>query len=182
MFSKFFKSGDKKLSADKVALDAPGVEVREDDPETSWSEWDSVLAELDFSIGGARDLPTQPTPIRPDFDIAPDCDTPTQPMSLEDSREREKNHALAIVDAYHPRVAHTIRTMWGYKECSTYIDRLIMNGGDGMGESRVGFNPEAVEAMLTLTTLHDERFGDFGVGKNSTHGDFNVRTAFDTLR
>jgi len=51
-----------------------------------------------------------------------------------------------------------------------------------MGDSRVGFNSEAVDAMLTLTTLHDERFGDFGPDEDSALGDFQVRTAFDTLR
>jgi hypothetical protein len=182
MFSKFFNSGEKKPAAANSAADAPGVEVREDDAEIAWSEWDSVLAELDFSVGGARDLPTEPTPLLPDFDIAPDSDTPTQPMGLDDIREREKNHALAVVEAHHPRIAQTIRTMWGYKECSAFIDKLIMSGGDGMGVSRVGFHSEAVDAMLTLTTLHDERFGDFGVGEDAAQGDFHVPTAFDTLR
>ncbi len=181
MFSKFFNSGDKNPAAAKAAVDTPGVEVKEDDPETAWSEWDSVLAELDFSIGGARDLPTHPTPIRPDFDIAPDFETPTQPMSLDDIREREKNNALAIVETHHPRIARSIRTLWGYKECSTYIDKLIIDGDDGTGKSRLGFNQEAVDAMLMLTHLHDERFGDFSDSKDAGQGDFRVPTAWDHL-
>jgi hypothetical protein len=181
MFSKFFNPEDKESAATKAAVDTPGVEVKEDDPETAWSEWDSVLAELDHRMGGSNDLPTQPAPIRPDIDIAPDYETPTQPMSLDDTREREKNHALAIVETYHPRIARSIRTLWGYKECSAYIDKLIINGDDGTGKSRVGFNQEAVDAMLTLTHLHDERFGDFGGGKETGYGDFRVPTAWDHL-
>jgi hypothetical protein len=34
-----------------------------------------------------------------------------------------------------------------------------MAGGDGMGHARVGFNQEAVEAMLVLSDLHDAEFG-----------------------
>jgi hypothetical protein len=70
-----------------------------------------------------------------------------------------KNAALDTVELYHKRIANTIRTLWGYKECSAYINKLIMAGGDGMGNARVGFNQEAVEAMLLLSDLHDAEFG-----------------------
>ena len=70
-----------------------------------------------------------------------------------------KNAALDTVELHHKRIANTIRTLWGYKECSVYINKLIMAGGDGMGHARVGFNQEAVEAMLVLSDLHDAEFG-----------------------
>jgi hypothetical protein len=70
-----------------------------------------------------------------------------------------KNTALDTVELHHKRIANTIRTLWGYKECSVYINKLIMAGGDGMGHARVGFNQEAVEAMLVLSDLHDAEFG-----------------------
>jgi hypothetical protein len=60
---------------------------------------------------------------------------------------------------HHRRIANTIRTLWGYKECSIYINKLIMAGGDGMGQSRVGFNQDAVQAMLALSDIHDAQFG-----------------------
>jgi hypothetical protein len=67
--------------------------------------------------------------------------------------------ALEIVAARHPRIATTIRAMWGYKECSDFIAKLILNGGDGMGHARIGFNQDAVDAMLVLGNLHDKLFG-----------------------
>jgi hypothetical protein len=73
--------------------------------------------------------------------------------------EQRKNVALATVEQHHQRVANTIRTLWGYRECSVYINRLIMAGGDGMGNARVGFNQDAVAAMLALSDVHDAEFG-----------------------
>jgi hypothetical protein len=64
-----------------------------------------------------------------------------------------------MVELHHRRIANTIRTLWGYKECGVYINKLIMSGGDGMGHARVGFNQEAVEAMLVLSDIHDAEFG-----------------------
>jgi hypothetical protein len=72
---------------------------------------------------------------------------------------QRRDAALLVVDRHHHRVANTIRTMWGYKECSVYINKLVMAGGDGMGQARVGFNQEAVEAMLALSDIHDAEFG-----------------------
>lgn len=81
------------------------------------------------------------------------------PLMEEDSPQRQRDEALAIVEARHPRISNTILTLWGYRECSVYINRLIMAGGDGMGHARVGFNQDAVEAMLALSDLHDAEFG-----------------------
>jgi hypothetical protein len=78
---------------------------------------------------------------------------------LEDGPQRQREEALAIVESRHPRISNTIRTLWGYQECSVYINRLIMAGGDGMGHARVGFNQDAVQAMLALSDLHDAEFG-----------------------
>ena len=35
-----------------------------------------------------------------------------------------------------------------------YIQKLVMNGGDGFGNARVGFKPEVVAALLSLSTMH----------------------------
>lgn len=87
-------------------------------------------------------------------------DEPTIPIPLEQlTLEQRKEAALAVVELHHHRIANTIRTLWGYKECSVYINKLIMAGGDGMGHARVGFNQEAVQAMLALSDLHDAEFG-----------------------
>lgn len=90
----------------------------------------------------------------------------TQPMALhalDASRDltpqQRKEATLGIVELHHHRIANTIRTLWGYKECSVYINKLIMAGGDGMGHARVGFHQDAVQAMLVLSDLHDAEFG-----------------------
>jgi hypothetical protein len=85
--------------------------------------------------------------------------TAPSPLNTELTLEQRKNIALATVELHHQRIANTIRTLWGYKECSVYINRLIMSGGDGMGHARVGFNQDAVEAMLALSDIHDAEFG-----------------------
>ena len=81
-------------------------------------------------------------------------------MGLEEmTAEQRKDAALAVVEAHHQRISNTIRTLWGYKECSVYINKLIMNGGDGMGHARIGFNQDAVQAMLDLADIHDTIYG-----------------------
>lgn len=108
-----------------------------------------------LSTGAHKPVPTFPEDHQIDFVL------PTSPMELQPelTLEERKTIALDTVAQYHPRIANTIRTLWGYKECSAYINRLIMSGGDGMGQARVGFNQDAVAAMLALSDLHDAEFG-----------------------
>jgi hypothetical protein len=104
-------------------------------------------------------------------------------MGLDDlTPEQRKNRALQVVEMHHRRIANTIRTLWGYKECSLYINKLIMEGEDGKGHARAGFNQDAVDAMLQLTNLHDELFGSFEPSQGTGFGDFTVRTGWDGLR
>ncbi len=157
MLSRFFGKRDKSDdSPTKEAQDTRGLEVIEDDPDTAWSMWDSALAAQE-SGQVAGTVPAQAaTPSADALDFV----VPTQPMALEQlSLEQRKNVALNTVEKHHQRIANTIRTLWGYKECSQYINKLIMAGGDGMGHARVGFNQDAVEAMLALSDLHDAEFG-----------------------
>jgi len=115
----------------------------------------------------ARTMPALAAPMARQMPEPPKQALPSeQPLSLvpldaagEMSVEQRKNDALAVVELHHQRIANTIRTLWGYKECSIYINKLIMAGGDGMGHARVGFNQDAVQAMLTLSDLHDSEFG-----------------------
>jgi hypothetical protein len=168
MLSRFFGKGDKSSeSPQKEAKDTRGLEVVEDDPDTAWSMWDSALAEQDSKqlqappgLAGSdaasavivNDKPIVPQPT--EFDAS------TQPMTLEElSLGQRKERALQVVELHHRRIANTIRTLWGYKECAIYINKLIMSGGDGMGHARVGFNQDAVQAMLALSDIHDAQFG-----------------------
>ena len=176
MFSRFFgkrdKSGD---SPTKEAQDTRGLEVIEDDPDTAWNMWNNAMkaqegnSQPSSAASAPISRPSKPV-IRPPAPVIPvaavseeaelDLVLPTAPMDLQQASLTErKNAALDTVELHHKRIANTIRTLWGYKECSVYINKLIMAGGDGMGHARVGFNQEAVEAMLVLSDLHDAEFG-----------------------
>lgn len=81
-------------------------------------------------------------------------------MGLEEKTLAQRaEDALAIIELHHARIAKTIRLMWGYKECSQYLAKLLMTGYDDTGHARLGFHQEAVNAMMTLGDLHDQIFG-----------------------
>jgi hypothetical protein len=179
MLSRFFGKRDKAdVPPIKEVKDARGLVVTEADPETAWKKWDKALAEQDSGLAktaAPKAVPVLPHPpvraaappvVRQDPPANPaaamelDFVLPTAPVALEDlTLEQRKKLALDTVDLYHHRIANTIRTLWGYKECGVYINKLIMAGGDGMGHARVGFNQDAVEAMLALSDIHDAEFG-----------------------
>lgn len=187
MFSGFLGRGKKPEGpSGREAVDSRGLEVVEDDPDTTWGLWESAVAEQDSKFMA---LPT--------IDAGQDESVSYQqtvPMGLSDpipvaqpqpSRQRtldqRKDDALAIVELHHRRIANTIRTLWGYKECSDYISKLILSGGDGMGKARIGFNQEAAAAMLELADLHDAKFG--AAQPNSAgFSDSSYPTGWDGLR
>lgn len=187
MLKKFFGLGPQEAAPPKDAQDTRGLEVVEDDPDTAWSMWSSALADQDSRLGKAGPAAAGPAPLPP-IGVQPaaldvDLDIPTQPLGLQEkSLEQRKIDALAVVELHHRRIANTIRTLWGYKECSAYINKLIMEGGDGMGHARVGFNQVAVEAMLALADVHDAMFGDFGAAADAGRGGFNLSPGFDSPR
>lgn len=183
MFSGFFGKDDKSAKTPtKEALDSRGLEIIEDDPETTWSLWDSALAEQDSRFSATP--PDSTLTMRPGVPtIAPDFDAPTQPMGLEEKTPAQRrDEALHVVELHHHRIAHTIRSMWGYKECSSYISKLIMNAGDGTGRNRIGFNQEAAECMMVLSTLHDAEFGVQEDSSGTGFGGMSSNTGWDKLR
>jgi hypothetical protein len=192
MFSRFRGKGDTP-EPPVEAPDSRGLEVVEDDPDTAWSLWDSALAAQDSRFS---DLPviTEPAELAapsvadlssvkvnlPEPEATTPLDlnleVPTQPLGLTEMGSAQRMAAaLEVVELHHHRIATTLRTLWGYKECGAYINKLIMNGGDGMGKARVGFNQQAVDAMMVLADLHDAEFGaadtggDIGFGDSSFH-------------
>lgn len=180
MFSRLFSKNNPSASLfKKEAVDSRGLEVTEDDPDTAWSRWDEALAEQDSKLLGL--VSSAPLPVVPG--IVAMGDEPTQPMGLDElTPEQRKNRALQVVEMHHRRIANTISTLWGYKECSLYINKLILEGEDRQGHARAGFNKDAVDAMLVLTNLHDELFGHFDPHEGTGFGDFTVRTGWDGLR
>lgn len=162
MFSAFRGKGAKDTNPPSQEGAKPrGLEVIEDDPDTAWGLWDSALAAQDSRFGtDPSEAATTPTPLA-SRSLEPAVES-VDPQ--EKSPEQRKDQALAVVESHHHRIANTIRTLWGYKECSVYIYKLIMNGGDGMGHARVGFNQDAAEAMMELAELHDAQFGAVETG------------------
>lgn len=183
MFNKFFKK-------DVDPVDPPvkprGIEVVEDDPDTAWGLWDSALAEQESRLGAMEVSAPDSVMVRMPMDepvARPDSFVSTQPLGLEEkTADQLREDSLAIVEMHHKRIANTIRTMWGYKECSVYIYKLILNGGDGMGQARIGFNQEAAEAMMELAELHDAEFGSLDVGGGGGFLDPTVRSGLDGAR
>jgi hypothetical protein len=165
----FLGKGNNPNAAPSVDAAKPrGLDVIEEDdadPETVWGMWEEAVAEQESRLGALEDLKL---PEIHDFDQA------TRPMAYDDFHERgdtrpttlkpvtplqRKTDALDVIDLHHLRIANTIRSLWGHKECNAYINGLIMSGGDGMGHARIGFSLEVVDAMLTLLELHGAEFG-----------------------
>ena len=79
----------------------------------------------------------------------------TRPMPLHElPRQVGIDSAMAVVAKHHARLANAIQMFWGTRDCMEYIQKLVMSGGDGFGNARVGFKPEVVAALLSLTSLH----------------------------
>lgn len=170
MFSRFLGKGNKPEQVPAAKAARPrGMEVIEDDPDTVWGLWDSALADQDSRFASMEPVasvkPQEPARTPTSAAPADDLDVPTEPQALTElSPEQRREKALEVVELHHQRIANTIRSLWGHKECSVYINKLIMSGGDGMGNARIGFNAAAVDAMMTLVDLHDRQFGTLDAG------------------
>ena len=82
-------------------------------------------------------------------------DLETRRMPLEElPRQVGIDYALDIIEQRHERIGRAIKLFWGTRDCVEYIQKLVLNGGDGLGKARVGFKPEVVSALLSLINLH----------------------------
>lgn len=182
MFNGFLGKG-KKSASQPDALDSRGLEVVEDDPNTAWGLWEDAVAEQDskFSALPALDNAfqnTTPMGLQDDIPIQQDVSLSRGARTLE----QRKEDALSTVELHHHRIATTIRTLWGYKECSDYISKLILAGGDGMGHARMGFNQDAANAMMLLAEIHDAQFGAAEPKGGTGFSESVMRNGWDTLR
>jgi hypothetical protein len=59
------------------------------------------------------------------------------------------------LEAKFPRIAKSVRELWGTPQLDDYLDRLLI---DDRGD-RHGFPPEVVEALLTLSHRHAAQYG-----------------------
>lgn len=166
MFERFRSNKDKPAAQDsKLNSQLPrGMEVKEDDPETGWGMWDEATAAQELRQRSGESIPRDPSTLpptpMPSIGFPNEPEATTQPMGLDEKTlAQQADDALNIIELHHARIAKTIRMMWGYKECSGYIAKLLMTGYDDTGHARMGFHQEAVNAMMTLGDLHDQIFG-----------------------
>lgn len=92
----------------------------------------------------------------PELDYTPD-DEPTQPLPLmERAQPRSAQDEIALIRVHYARIASGIELFWGHRDCGDYLRQLILNGGDGVGRTRLGFKHEVVQALLNLIALHED--------------------------
>lgn len=83
----------------------------------------------------------------------------TRPLPLKDIPLLDRRvRQMAILSRQHERIARTIDAFWGQPECTTYLQKLIMSGGDGVEKTRIGFKPQVLSALIALTELHEIDF------------------------
>ena len=76
-------------------------------------------------------------------------------MALDEfPRQIQIEREMAVIRAHHDRISKAIDVFWGHKDCVEYLETLILNGGDGFGNARIGFRREVMTALLNLVRLH----------------------------
>jgi len=84
-----------------------------------------------------------------------DDEQDTRPLPLHElPRQVGIDQAMAIIAQRHERIAKAITVFWGSRDCVEYMEKLVLSGGDGFGNARVGFKPEVVSALMSLISLH----------------------------
>jgi hypothetical protein len=84
----------------------------------------------------------------------------TRPIPLHElPRQVGIDLAISVIDKRHDRIGKAIRIFWGSSDCVEYMQKLVMSGGDGLGNTRIGFKPEVVSALMSLITLHKDGSG-----------------------
>ncbi|APW44339.1 hypothetical protein RS694_18640 [Rhodoferax saidenbachensis] len=81
-------------------------------------------------------------------------DLPTRPMPLHERPLQARiDNEMAIIAEHHIRIALSIEKFWGHKDCTEYLQSLILSGYKE-GEKRVGFKSEVLSALINLAALH----------------------------
>lgn len=83
----------------------------------------------------------------------------TRPLPLhERPMQARVDMEMAMVAQYHVRIALAIETFWGHRDCTDYLQTLVLSGYKE-GEKRMGFKPDVLSALMTLAELHKQAFG-----------------------
>jgi hypothetical protein len=84
---------------------------------------------------------------------------PTCPMPIADYTPQVRTGLhLSVIEQHHARVAKAIELLWGSPECGEYLSRLVLDGREGGNNSRMGFKPEVLSALMHLFDLHETRW------------------------
>ncbi len=87
-------------------------------------------------------------------------DQATRPMALHEfPRQARIDREMLVISKHHERISKAIGVFWGHRDCVEYLQKLILNGGDGFGNARIGFRSDVLAALINLIALHDEEFG-----------------------
>jgi hypothetical protein len=168
------KANNSDAPPGSTPLPLSGVEVTDDQSDISWDLWNKAIAGIGTNDPNVA-VDTQP--------LSLDSEVATEPMSLDDkSPERRKTDALALIGQHHPKVVAAIQATWGFKECAAYLNKLVLNGSDDSGHSRLGFSPQVIEALMGLTQLHEVQFGQLDKPEELGFGDYSVRAGLDGAR
>jgi hypothetical protein len=82
----------------------------------------------------------------------------TIPMPLEElPRQVRIDRAMNVIRDRHARIANAIDMFWGHKDCVEYLQHLILSGGDGVGNARIGFKQDVIASFMDLIALHEVR-------------------------
>ena len=83
-------------------------------------------------------------------------DVSTRPMGLHEFPKQARiDREMAVIASHHERIATAFNTFWGHRDCTEYLQKLILSGGDGAGKARVGFKPVVLAALINLSELHE---------------------------
>ncbi len=105
-------------------------------------------------------MPEKKLPSKPPSGFPPlsylEEDVATRPMGLHEIPKQARiDREMAVINLHHERIAKAITTFWGHRDCVEYLQKLILSGGDGAENARVGFKPVVLAALINLSELHD---------------------------
>jgi hypothetical protein len=64
---------------------------------------------------------------------------------------------MTIIARPHPDVAKAVVDFWGHRECTEYLQALVMRGAV-VADHRQPFRPQVLTALLDLIALHQRQY------------------------
>ena len=129
--------------------------------EASRSGWDAHIQPEGLAANHANQcfVETCPPPLTPIDGVMPVARAPITPQTpLPQTIGQRFKRAMGVVQTDFPRIHDAIKSMWGTKHCTKYLQTLILNGGSGDDKknTRVGFKVDTFTALMMLYEMHDD--------------------------